>query len=201
MMRIKGARGLLVAAALVLAAASGPPPGPPPESERVVPGGRSGFTDDGGTGCWIWIGGLPRGSTEVRARWSGACPAGPAEGEGRSEMTWREGGKARSMVYEGMLVHGKAEGRGVLTHHEDGQITAREAGEYRNDHFVGGHFELPRQSLVYEGGWGPGGPNGRGRLTLRGQVFEGVWERGCLRTKEGWVSITRPAAECEGSPT
>ena len=34
---------------------------------------------------------------------------GPAEGEGRSEMTWREGDSRRAMVYEGRLVRGKAD--------------------------------------------------------------------------------------------
>ncbi|MBX9700874.1 MAG: hypothetical protein K2X74_15660, partial [Acetobacteraceae bacterium] len=172
------------------------------EGERVVPGGRSGFADDGsGTGCWIWMGGIPRGATEIRARWSGACPEGPAEGTGRSEMTWREGGTPRAMVYEGTLVRGKAEGQGVLTHLEDGRTVVIERGEYRNDHFVQGRIEFLRNRIIYEGGWAPGGPHGRGRLETPGGVFDGVWERGCLRTKEGWLSFTRPAAECEGSAT
>jgi hypothetical protein len=186
-------RAVLLAAALVLGVAAGPPP----EAERVVPGGRSGFTDDGGQGCWIWIGGLPRNATEIRARWSGACPEGPAEGEGRSEMLWREGATQRSMVYEGMLRRGKAEGQGTLTHVENGRTTVIERGEYRNDHFVQGRIEFLRNGLVYEGGWSISGPQGPGRLELRGQVFEGNWEGGCLRTKEGWVAFTRPAAECD----
>lgn len=212
MTRRQGRRALPVMAAVAMlvlgaATAAGPRPaagaaaGPPPEAERVVPGGRSGFADDGGTGCWVWVGGLPRHAAEIRARWSGACPEGPAEGEGRSEITWREGETQRLMVYEGTLRRGKAEGQGVLSHYENGQLVARESGEYRNDHFVGGRVEFLRTGLVYEGGWAPGGPNGPGRLILRGQVFEGNWERGCLRTKQGWISVTRPAAECEGSPT
>lgn len=105
------------------------------------------------------------------------------------------------MVYEGTLRRGKAEGPGRLTHLENGEVRAIEQGEYRNDHFVQGRFEVPRAGLVYEGGWTIGGPDGPGRLQLRGETFEGNWERGCLRVKEGWISITRPAAECEGSPT
>lgn len=194
MMRKQGA--WLAVAALALGVAAGPPP----DAERVVPGGRSGFTDDGGTGCWIWLGGMPRGATEIRARWSGECPEGPAEGTGRSEMSWREGSRQRVMVYEGTLVRGKAEGQGVLTHLEDGQPIARETGTFRNDNFVQGRVELLRNGLVYEGGWAPGGPNGPGRLEAGGRVFEGNWERGCLRTKDGWVSFVRPAAQCEGAP-
>jgi hypothetical protein len=191
------ARVAAAALAFLFAAAAGPPP----EAERMVPGGRSGFVDDGGRGCWIWVGGLPRNAAEAAARWSGTCPDGPAEGEGRSEITWREGDRARGMVFEGTLRRGKAEGHGVLSHFEDGQLAARETGEYRNDQFVQGRFELPRRGIVYEGAWGLGGPNGQGRLTLRGQVFEGQWEQGCLRVGPGWISLLRPAAECEGQPT
>lgn len=191
MTRFKGVA--LLAMAVMLGAAAGPPP----EQERVVPGSRSGFTDDGGTGCWIWIGGLPRHATDVRARWSGDCPNGPAEGEGRSIMSWREHGQERSMIYEGRLVRGKAEGRGTLTHLEGAEVTTRETGEYRNDLFVQGRLEFMRNGLVYEGGWSISGPQGPGRLELRGQVFEGNWEGGCLKTKEGWIAFTRPAAECD----
>lgn len=195
MMRVHGV--VLAAAGLLLGVAAGPPP----EAERVVPGGRSGFTDDGGSGCWIWIGGMPRNATEIRARWSGDCPEGPAEGTGRSEMSWREGQTQRMMVYEGTLVRGKAEGEGVLTHYEAGTPTHRETGRYRNDNFVQGRVEFLREGVVYEGGWAPGGPSGPGRLELRGRVFEGNWELGCLRMKEGWVAVKKPAAQCEGAPT
>lgn len=191
MTRMRGVALLVMALALGVAA------GPPPEAQRVVPGSRSGFTDDGGTGCWIWIGGLPRGATEVRAKWSGECPEGPAEGEGRSVMSWREDGRERGMLFEGRLVRGKAEGRGVLTHLDNGEVTVRETGEYRNDHFVQGRIEFLRNGLVYEGGWSVSGPQGPGRLELRGQVFEGTWEGGCLKGKEGWISFTRPAEECD----
>jgi hypothetical protein len=193
-----GRRALLAVGALMLGVAAA---GPPPEAERMVPGGRAGFVDDGQGGCWVWVGGLLRTAQATSARWSGACPDGPAEGEGRSNITWREGARERAMVFEGTLRRGKAEGPGALTHYENGQVTAREEGQYRNDRFVQGRFELPRAGLVYEGGWGLGGPAGPGRLQLRGQSFEGNWEGGCLRTKEGWISITRPAAQCEGSAT
>lgn len=192
-MRMRGV--VLAAAALALGVAAGPPP----EAERVVPGGRAGFTDDGGTGCWVWLGGMPRGAADIRARWSGDCPEGPAEGTGRSEMTWREGSRQRAMVYEGTLMRGKAEGQGTLTHLEAGRPTVIERGEYRNDHFVRGRIEFLRNGLVYEGGWSISGPQGPGRLELRGQVFEGNWEGGCLKTKEGWVAFTRPAEECENA--
>jgi len=55
--------------------------------------------------------------------------------------------------------------------------------------------------VVYEGGWSVSGPEGPGRLEIRGQVFEGRWEGGCLRTKQGWIALTRPAAECEANAT
>ncbi|MCO6417760.1 hypothetical protein JYK14_16555 [Siccirubricoccus sp. KC 17139] len=186
---------LLLVAALLAAFAD-----PPPE-ERVVPGGRSGWATDGAGGCWLWVGGLPGGASDIRASWSGPCPSGPAEGTGRSLITWRVGGQDRSMAYEGPLVHGKAEGRGKLNHYEGGELTVVEEGEYRNDHLVEGRLEIQRQGLTYEGRMRAGHPHGQGRLTLRGQVFEGEWENGCLPFRGAWVAFTRPAASCQGQDT
>jgi hypothetical protein len=181
---------------LLLAAA-----GPPPEAERLVPGGRSGFVTDGAGGCWVWVGGIPFGVEGLTATWSGPCPHGPAEGEGRAETRWREAGEGRAMIYEGPLLRGKAEGPGKLTHYRAGEVTVVETGNYRDDRFTGGRFEVPRRGLVYDGGWGATGPEGQGTLSVDGRRFEGIWEAGCLRGPGGWLSFTRPAEECEGSAT
>lgn len=190
-------RNLVAALALLLAAAAGPPP----EDQRLVPGGRAGFVTDGAGGCWIWVGGIPAGAEALTAGWSGPCPEGPAEGEGRSDTRWRAAGRDRQMLFEGTLRAGKAEGPGRLTHLDNGQPIATEEGQFRNDHFVGGRMTVPATGLVYEGGWRATGPQGQGRATIRGQVFEGEWENGCLRLPQGWMSFTRPAADCEGAPT
>jgi hypothetical protein len=181
---------------LLLPAAS-----PPPEDQRMVRGGRAGFVWDGVEGCWVWAGGIPAGLGPVTATWVGLCPDGPAEGKGRSEIRWREGERERTMVHEGWLRRGKAEGPGRLTHLEDGQVIAVEEGEFRDDFFLRGRLELRRGGAVYEGEWRRNQPHGPGRLTVRGEVLDGVWENGCLRVKDGWVAFTRPAEECEGRPT
>lgn len=187
-------RRTAAALALLLAAAAGPPP----EDQRMVPGRRAGFVADGAGGCWVWVGGIPGSAGPATARWTGACPDGPAEGGGRSDIAWTDAGRDRRMVFEGSLRRGKAEGPGRLTHFDDGRAVIVEEGEYRNDHFVGGRFAMPVLGLVYEGGWRSGQPQGQGRVSVGGRVLEGTWEEGCLRLPEGWVSFTRPARECGG---
>ena len=170
----------------------------PPAAERVVPGGRAGWVSDGHGGCWLWAGGLEAGASGIAGTWTGPCPNGPAEGEGRSVIGWQVGGRQRQMVWEGPLRGGKAEGRGSLVVSEDGQVITRETGEYRDDRLVNGRLEIPRTGLVYEGGWAMGQPNGQGELRLGGQVLRGAWENGCLKVKGRWVSFTRPPEQCEG---
>ena len=186
----------LCALALLLAAAA-----PPPEAERMVPGGRSGFVADGAGGCWVWVGGIRRGAQDLVASWTGPCPDGPAEGEGRAVVRWREDGQDRAMIYDGPVRRGKNEGRGRILHVDGARVRASAEGLFRNDHFVEGRFELPLQGLVYEGGWSTSGPEGQGRVTQGGRSFEGVWDSGCLRTEAGWLSFTRPTEECEGART
>jgi hypothetical protein len=175
--------------------------GPPPEDQRMVPGGRGGFVSDGGDGCWLWASGLGGNAVDVTARWSGPCPEGPAEGEGRAVVTWREGGNERAMIYEGRLVRGKNEGAGRLTITAGKQTRVIQEGQFRNDHFVSGRVEVPAAGIVYEGGWSIAHPNGRGRVVINGRVFEGAWVNGCLRTPRGWFAFTRPAQECNGLDT
>jgi hypothetical protein len=190
-------RHALMLLALLLGAAFGPPP----EAERAVPGGRAGFVTDGAGGCWIWVGGLSANAEGITGSWTGPCPEGPAEGEGRAVTTWREGGKEKQMVYEGPLRRGKAEGRGRLSHYEAGRLVVQEEGEYREDRFTGGRFSVPNANLVYEGGWFLSGPHGQGRLSVDGKVFEGKWELGCLRSDDAWIAFTRPPKSCDSPAT
>lgn len=187
---------LLAALALFCAAA-----GPPPEAERMIPGGRGGFVSDGAQGCWLWASGIRAGITDLTASWTGPCPEGPAEGEGRAVVTWREDGNERAMIYEGRLVRGKNDGAGRLTLTAGKQVRVMQEGTFRDDYFVSGRVEIPSAGIVYEGGWLMSHPNGRGRLVLRGRVFEGNWINGCLRGPQGWFAFTRPAQECNGLDT
>lgn len=193
---------MLLAVGLALAgAASANQTQPPPEAERVVPGVRSGFIWDGAGGCWVWGGGFRRGTEGLTASWTGPCPEGPAEGEGRSVIAWREGGREHQMIHTGPLRRGKAEGRGRLEHIAAGEVVVVEEGEFRDDYLVQGRVEFRRNGMVYEGAMRRGQPDGPGRLTTGRDVFEGLWENGCLKAKDGWVAFTRPAAGCEGQPT
>ena len=175
--------------------------GPPPEDQRMVPGGRGGFVSHGEGGCWLWASGLRAGVEITGASWTGPCPEGPAEGEGRAVITWREDGNERAMIYDGSLRGGKNEGSGRLTITAGKQVRVMQEGQFRNDHFVSGRVEIPEAGVVYEGGWSLSHPNGRGKLVIRGRVIEGNWANGCLRGSRGWFAFTRPARECEGLDT
>jgi hypothetical protein len=187
---------VLIALTLLCAAA-----GPPPEAERMVPGGRGGFVSDGADGCWLWASGIRAGAHNLTASWTGPCPEGPAEGEGRAEVRWQEDGAERGMIYEGAIRRGKNEGAGRLTLTAGKEIRLIQDGIFRDDYFVSGRVEFPGAGIVYEGGWSRSHPNGRGRLVINGRVFEGDWANGCLRTPQGWFAFTRPARECEGRDT
>ncbi|MBR0682276.1 hypothetical protein GXW74_17425 [Roseomonas eburnea] len=187
---------VLAVLALLCAAA-----GPPPEAERLVPGGQGGFVSDGAGGCWLWASGIRAGAEGLTASWTGPCPDGPAEGEGRGEVRWREDGGERAMIYEGAMRRGRNEGEGRLTITAGKEIRVVQQGIFRDDLFVSGRVELPRAGIVYEGGWSRSHPQGRGRLVLNGRVIEGDWAQGCLRVPQGWFSFTRPARECEGADT
>lgn len=183
----------------ILAGAAGWPD--PPEAERFVPGRRAGLVNDGAGGCWLQVGGMGQGISDMRATWTGGCQDSMADGEGRSVISWNDGGEARSMVYQGVLRRGRAEGRGRLTHYRGREVVAIEEGNYRDDHFTGGRFEVPGR-IVYQGGWGMQGPEGEGTAVIEGRRFQGIWQAGCLQaTKTTWISFTRPAQECEGAPT
>src|SRR5215213_870964 len=97
-------------AMLMLAVLLGAAAPPPPDTERAVPGGHDGYVADGAGGCWLWVGGLTAAAEGVTATWTGRCPDGPAEGEGRAVTSWREAGREKRMIYEGALRRGKAEG-------------------------------------------------------------------------------------------
>jgi glucose/arabinose dehydrogenase len=194
---------LQVAALCVLLAGGGAlaqtRPAAPAEDQLFRPGGRAGFLVDAESGCWLWVSGIAATATELRARWSGACPEGPATGPGRAQFTWREGQVERAMIHDGTMRGGKSEGRGTLAHLRDGEAVAVESGDYADDLLVQGRVELPQQGVAYEGPLARGMlPQGRGKLTVRGQAFEGDWQQGCLALPGGaWIAFGRNANTCQ----
>ncbi len=190
-------RGILGAAAALLLMAAGDPP----EAERMVPGGRAGWVADPRSGCWLWAGGIEPGATDVVADWNGACPEGPAMGPGRAIVTWQSRGETRRMDYQGDIIRGKNEGRGKLTITEGGRVVSEEEGVFRDDRLVEGRLALPRLRIEFEGRLLGGHPQGPGRLTVQGRVFEGDWVNGCLQQGDTWVAFTRPVETCAGQDT
>jgi hypothetical protein len=193
---MRALRCLILPVMALLVAASGALP----EDELFRPGRRAGLVNDGGSGCHVWVGGMTPDVEAMRATWTGQCADGRGDGKGRSVMSWRVAGQARSMVFDGILRAGRAEGRGRLTHHRGDAVIAIEDGEFRDDRFVSGRFEIPGQ-VVYEGGWGLQGPEGQGMATIQGRRFQGQWQGGCLREGNRWISFTRSARDCEGIPS
>ncbi|MDN3565636.1 hypothetical protein QWZ14_14810 [Paeniroseomonas aquatica] len=194
-------RGMLVAVVALGLMAAGEKPGAPPEAELMEPGGRAGWVADPASGCWLWAGGIEPGATEVVAAWNGKCPEGPGEGTGRALVTWRSRGEVRRMDYLGDLVRGKNEGRGKLVISEGDQVVSEEEGLFQDDRLVDGRMALPRLRLEYEGKLRGGHPQGPGRLSVQGRVFEGDWVNGCLQQGDGWVAFTRPVESCAGQDT
>ncbi len=201
MRKILLAAGLLAASLPISlpAAAQRPgalPPGPP-EAERLTQGGRQGFVVDPANGCWLWLSGLPPEVENVAVSWTGPCPQGPAEGEGRATFTWREGSRSREMIYDGEVQHGRSVGRGRQAHMLDGEPILLQQGRYVDDYLAEGRMELLREGIIYEGRFAGTRPDGPGKLTLRGRSFEGTWRQGCLEVAPGaWIALGRPPESC-----
>jgi hypothetical protein len=188
---------ILFACLLIALPALAQRPPAPPEGQLLRPGVREGYAVDPANGCWAWMSGMPANISELRYTWTGRCPEGRADGPGRSTLTWRENGVERQMIHEGTLERGKAVGRGTLAHMEDGEAVVLESGEFADDMLVQGRIEVPRAGLVYEGAVTRGQPNGRGRMTVQGRVFEGEWRLGCLEVAtDTWIAYGRPAESC-----
>lgn len=172
-------------------------PPAPAAAERLIPGERDGFVTDPTRGCWLWVGGLSDLAAGIEARWNGACPDGPAEGNGRAAILWREGRAVRGMIYDGEVRGGRLEGRGTLAHLRNGEPTIVEAGDYAGDVLRHGRVEVLVQQLIYEGALRNGVPHGPGALRGPRGSFRGTWTDGCLFLPGGsWVAFLRPEDGC-----
>ncbi|MDO9707667.1 MORN repeat-containing protein [Paracraurococcus lichenis] len=184
----------LAAGILALAAGCAAPPSeaPPPVPEAEAAPGRPGWSMDSANGCRVWNGNPHHGET---VRWSGACPRGLAEGQGRVEWAWTETGGPRRSVAEGDFVAGRLHGRGRV-------VTAD--GSVREGSFVEGRMSgqgraefatvaapvpatpSPRTSVLargyavsYVGDWKDGRPHGDGVMVFtNGSRYDGTWRQG-----------------------
>lgn len=180
-----------------------PPPRPPaPPSDQIATPGRPGWTVDARNGCWVWN---PNPQPGEAVTWSGRCPRGPAEGNGRGEWRWTAEGRAQVETFSGALRNGRLEGRGVVTwpngnrydgewrdgrQHGRGVLTGpngnRYDGEWRDDRQNGrGVFTWPDGSRS-DGEWRDGRPDGSGTYTTSAGIYTGTWVGGCFRDASGF---------------
>lgn len=146
-------------------------PAPPPAEQLAAPG-RPGWMIDAANGCWVWNPNPRPGETGT---WEGACPRGPAEGRGRSELRWTEQGTPRVATYVGTLRAGRMEGSGLL----DWGDGNRYAGEWREDRPHGRGISLFPNGDRYEGLYWQGRRHGHGTYSNpNGHRYEGEFRNG-----------------------
>lgn len=108
---------------------------------------------------------------EDRAVWSGACPHGKKQGFG--ELQWYEHGR-RIDHFQGTYVDNRRQGYGRYDWNE----TDYYEGLYANDL-----------------------PQGFGTARIAGEVFTGVWNKGCFKKAALVVAINVPRKSCGGGIT
>jgi hypothetical protein len=165
------------------------PPAPPANS--LAEPGRPGWSVDARNGCWVWNAHPQPGET---VSWSGACPRGPAQGQGQGEWRWTEGGQPRVQRFSGTRREGRMEGRGTYTWANG----ARYEGEYRDDRRHGRGTQTWANGYRYEGEWRDGRADGYGEYydAASGIWYRGQWTGGCHRGANGRAAIDRPLSEC-----
>jgi hypothetical protein len=164
-------------------------PPAPPEAERAMPG-RPGWTAAEDSGCWIWNA-EPRGIETLT--FTGACPAGPAEGEGEGVWRWTEDGTAHVERFGGTLRDGRLDGRGYYDF-GDGE---RYDGGFRANLFHGQGVHVWSGGRRYEGMWENDFPHGQGVYTDPDNRVAGMWRSGCFfEGGELVMTIGREDDEC-----
>jgi hypothetical protein len=88
--------------------------------------------------------------------------------------------------YEGSMLDGKMNGRGMLTLPEGNSIS----GEFKNGIVDGVVVYVSPEGMRFEGEWVNGLPDGQGTLTRPGlPPFSGIWKQGCFLTDERSTSF------------
>jgi hypothetical protein len=95
--------------------------------------------------------------------------------------------------YEGEFKDDQMDGRGVYVWAKGGRYD----GDWRNGHMQGhGTLAGIQGGMGYVGSWQAGKPDGYGKGTHRGRVFEGTWTKGCFRRGLKRWAIYTTNAEC-----
>ncbi|WP_426954908.1 hypothetical protein [Muricoccus radiodurans] len=199
-----------------LAAQPAARPEPPPADGLAAPN-RPGWTVDARTGCWVWNPSPKPGETVT---WSGACPNGPAEGEGEGEWRHVENGVPWVELYSGNLRDGRLDGRGSVaspdgTGYQGDWRNARPhgrgvallprgvryEGEFRDGNRSGRGIQTWPDGTRYDGEWRNGRADGTGTFTSRTGSFSGTWFQGCFIDGQGRiVAIERRLEDCREGP-
>ncbi len=162
--------GLVMSVLLILGAQARPPAPPAAEMGNAE---RAGWVVDPASGCWLWN---ARPGSNAEARWSGACPAGPAEGQGVASLRYTWNGRTIAWRYTGGMRASRFEGEG--RYDPDDPDDVAEEGSFRAGLLHGQGSQIG-SGLGYRGEWFEGRPHGRGMLIgPSGSRFEGEWVNG-----------------------
>ena len=158
-----------------------PRPAPPP-AESVAQPGRPGWMVDARNGCWVW---KHMSRPAETARWQGACPSGPAEGEGTLEWRYNSGNQAKMDTYRGPMRNGRMNGYGIYIVDGVGRLESNLV----DDRAHGFGRWIGTDGEGYEGEWRDGRRSGRGIQTWpNGNRYEGAWRDG---RENGHGTLTR----------
>ncbi|MGH8583467.1 MAG: MORN repeat-containing protein [Gammaproteobacteria bacterium] len=159
--------------------------GAPVRAEEMARPGHPGWQAAEGTGCLVWD---PNPITGERVTWSGPCQDRRANGQG--ELVWHS--DRITERYVGDMRDGKWHGRGVVTD-ADGN---RYEGDFVDDKRAGRGTMTNANGDWYEGEWSGGFADGEGKAVIKGNKYEGIWARGCLRSSEQRAAWDVPRHEC-----
>ncbi|MBS7789159.1 hypothetical protein KTR66_04090 [Roseococcus sp. SDR] len=145
----------------------------PPLRENLAEPFRPGWVVDPRNGCWLWNSNPQPNETVT---WSGACPRGPAQGQGRGEWRSQDGG-APAMVsqFSGQMREGRLDGQATVTWPSGNRYEGAWMDGRQNGHGV----YLWANGARYDGEWRDGRRQGHGvMLYPNGDRYEGRWRDG-----------------------
>jgi hypothetical protein len=130
----------------------------------IARAGTPGWLGASNSGCQIWNPGVP---STWSAYWAGGCENGRAQGQG--VLRWTSSGHL-TVRYEGGMVAGKLEGRGVMTF-PNGE---RRESQWHDNNRNGPGMTLYRNGDRYTGGYRDDRMSGHGVLAFaNGDRYDG----------------------------
>ena len=134
----------------------------------------------------------------VQISWTSPCNVGTwlLDTETGCRMwDWHPDPKDKA-VWSGACPQGQKQGYGVLQWSEHGLPIDRFQGTYVDDRRQGfGRYDW-NATDHYEGLYANDVPQGYGKASIAGEVFTGIWHRGCFRKADRVVAINVPRRSC-----